>query len=119
MARIAVRQSKNSSMSNFTLERLRAAVNLLKDIPPPPIFMSTVECPDGQSLQWHENDRPCILAHPDFWQKVLAACTPGAPDHAVMYGTEIIDLDDRVTRQRYSDIYVSALLKLYTWNRSQ
>lgn len=54
----------------LTLEHIRKAMELVKDLPPAPFLGSSAMFPKDHAWRFTQDGREYVLAHPDFWAKV-------------------------------------------------
>lgn len=55
---------------SYTLDKLKAAMDLVKDIPPPPLFLSSSLFSATTASQVKGDHEHIVVAHPDFWAKI-------------------------------------------------
>lgn len=82
----------------FTIQKLREAMDKVKDFPPPPFFGSSKMLSADHFVKFKHGGRDYVGGHPDLWAKFPAytlATPPGA-----LGSVDIINLDvakDRMT----------------------
>ncbi len=62
----------------LTLDHLRKAMELVKNLPPAPFLGSSAMFPKDYAWRFTQEGREYVLAHPDFWAKV-PMCKPNYP----------------------------------------
>ncbi len=88
--------SGRMSDETMTLDKLKQAMDLVADIPPPPFLGSSKLLPADKAFRFHLDRRDYVGAHPDFWAKIPAGTLSGP---ASLGSVEIVDLDVH-TRKR-------------------
>ena len=78
-------------MLSYTIEKLQAAMDLIKDIPPAPFFGSSKEFPADRAMMFTVDRREYVGAHPDFWAKIPVS--EGKIGNTPLNGIEIHNLD--------------------------
>jgi hypothetical protein len=58
------------SNESFTMAKLKAAMRLVENIPPPPLFVSSKHLPADNALAFKHGGRDYVGAHPDFWGRL-------------------------------------------------
>ena len=85
---------------SLTIEKLRAAMEVLRNIPPAPFFASSRDLPMSKALMFKECNREYVGAHPDFWAKVpTEIASVEAQMLAAIGRIQIVDLDTQPHRK--------------------
>lgn len=91
--------ASSGAHDTFTIEKLKAAMTKIAEIPPLPIFGMTRHISRELSITVKNEGRDYAIAHPDFWDKVLSDKKSNVRSaNATLFGMEIIDLDDEANQ---------------------
>lgn len=62
--------TQEAAVTTFTFEKLKAAFDLVKDIPPPPFFASSIYLPSDSFETFTVGGRQYVGGHPDLWERI-------------------------------------------------
>ena len=85
-------ETVNSTGEAFTIDKLMQAMDLIRDMPPCPIFASCRMFSEDKAIKWTDGKQDYAVAHPAFWAKIPArtATVAETNDWATI---KIIDID--------------------------
>ena len=63
-------ETVNSTGEAFTIDKLKAAMDLIRDMPPCPIFASCRMFSEDKAMKWTDGKQDYAVAHPAFWKKM-------------------------------------------------
>jgi hypothetical protein len=78
--------------SMLTFGHLKAAMDRIADLPPPPIFGMSVHLSKDNALIFSVGKQQYVGGHPDLWKRIASEVEPGSQMPGI-FSTAIVDLD--------------------------